>query len=223
MARNERQEDDARGGVGTISRPGVRQRRAPEPRPAPEQGIGAPQPAPRRGRQERQGVPPQRTTTARQAATAAQPVTRQRPDADQRTASGQRRPGTGSVPNAQAVPNALTVPAAAGPHRMPFVLLLCGLLGGALVSALVISTTLAEGAFETTKLQDATSALSRERQALEEQVAQAQSAQVIEARAVKLGMRPVGELRFVDLKTGETSTDGTTSWVNGINVPGYTP
>ena len=70
-----------------------------------------------------------------------------------------------------------------GSHRMPFVLLLCGLLGGALVSALVISTTLAEGSFQITKLQDSTSALARQRQALEEQVAQAESAQVIEERA----------------------------------------
>src|SRR6476659_7736055 len=37
--------------------------------------------------------------------------------------------------------------------RMPFILLLVGLLGGALVSLLVISTTLAQGSFHTTKLQ----------------------------------------------------------------------
>src|SRR5207244_1831410 len=32
-----------------------------------------------------------------------------------------------------------------GARRMPFIVLLCGLLGGALISALVISTTLAAG------------------------------------------------------------------------------
>ena len=97
--------------------------------------------------------------------------------------------------------------AAAGSHRAPFVLLLCGLLGGALVSALVISTTLAEGSFQITGLQQSTNALARQRQALEQEVAQAQSAQVLQSRAIKLGMRPQGELRFIDLKTGKTPSD----------------
>ena len=110
----------------------------------------------------------------------------------------------------------------AGAHRMPFVLLLCGLLGGALVSALVISTTLAEGSFQITKLQDSTSSLARQQQTLEEQVAQAQSAQVIEQRASQLGMRRPGELLFLDLKTGKTSNDGPT-WSGAVNAPGYAP
>jgi hypothetical protein len=110
----------------------------------------------------------------------------------------------------------------AGAHRMPFVLLLCGLLGGALVSALVISTTLAEGSFQITKLQDSTSSLARQQQTLEEEVAQAKSAQVIEQRASQLGMRRPGELLFVDLKTGKTSNDGPT-WVGAVNAPGYAP
>jgi hypothetical protein len=108
-------------------------------------------------------------------------------------------------------------------RRMPFMLLLCGLLGGALVSTLVISTTLAEGSFQITRLQDATSVLAKQRQALQEQVAQAQSAQVIENRALKLGMRPQGVLRFVDLKTGATTSDQGSGWEQAINVPGYTP
>jgi len=110
----------------------------------------------------------------------------------------------------------------AGSHRMPFVLLLCGLLGGALISALVISTTLAEGSFQINKLQDSTSALARERQTLEEQVAQAQSAQVIEQRASQLGMRRPNELQFLDLMTGKTTNDGPT-WIGAVNAPGYAP
>jgi hypothetical protein len=107
-------------------------------------------------------------------------------------------------------------------HRMPFVLLLCGLLGGALISALVISTTLAEGSFQINKLQDSTSSLARQRQTLEEQVAQAQSAQVIEERASELGMRRPGELRYVNLKTGKTTNDGPT-WIGAAHAPGYAP
>ena len=110
----------------------------------------------------------------------------------------------------------------AGSHRMPFMLLLCGLLGGALVSALVISTTLAEGSFQINKLQDSTSSLARQRQTLQEQVAQAQSAQVIEQRAAELGMRRPGELRYVNLKTGKVTNDGPT-WIGAVNAPGYAP
>jgi hypothetical protein len=109
-----------------------------------------------------------------------------------------------------------------GTHRMPFVLLLCGLLGGALVCALVISTTLAEGTFQISKLQDSTSALARQQQVLQEQVAQAQSPQVIEQRASKLGMRMQQELLFVDLKSGKTTNDGPT-WSGAVNAPGYAP
>jgi hypothetical protein len=105
---------------------------------------------------------------------------------------------------------------------MPFVLLLCGLLGGALISALVISTTLAEGSFKISKLQDSTNALARQRQALQDQVAQAQSAQVIEARAAQLGMRRTGELWFVNLTTGKVTNDGP-AWTGAANAPGYAP
>jgi hypothetical protein len=108
-------------------------------------------------------------------------------------------------------------------HRMPFILLLCGLLGGALVSALVISTTLAAGSFEITRLQQSNDALARQRQQLQEQVAAAQSAQVIEQRAYQLGMRPVGVLRFINLKTGKIATDAGSGAVSAIQVPGYTP
>jgi hypothetical protein len=192
MARNERQEDDERGGVSTITRPGVRPRPAPGSRPPAE---------PR-------------------------PGTRRRPGA-------QPAHGPGGIPNARTAPQPQPQPqpgasrggspavAPSGTHRLPFVLLLCGLLGGALVSALVISTTLAAGSFEISKLQNSTIAQARQLQSLQEQVAQAQSASQIASRATELGMRPVGELMFVDLKTGKLTTDGT-NWP-GYVPPGYTP
>jgi hypothetical protein len=130
-----------------------------------------------------------------------------------------------SAPPRQASPQSVprSIRAVTGSHRMPFMLLLCGLLGGALVSALLISTTLAEGSFQITRLQNSTNALFKQRQVLQEEVAQAQSAQVIQSRALKLGMRTQGQLRFIDLKTGKTSSDHGTGWENAINVPGYTP
>lgn len=152
-----------------------------------------------------------------------QPV---RPAAGAR-ARPQQVPVAAQPPNARSVPPEPAAkppaPAAAGSHRMPFVLLLCGLLGGALVSALVISTTLAAGSFQITGLQQSTAALARQRQALQEQVAQAQSAPVIEKHALKLGMRMQGQLRFIDLKTGKTLTDQGTGFISAVNVPGFTP
>jgi hypothetical protein len=106
---------------------------------------------------------------------------------------------------------------------MPFLLLVCGLLGGALVCALVISTTLAEGSFKITQLQQQDSQLARQQQQLEEQVSSARSAQVIEQRAYQLGMRRVGLLRFLDLRDGQIETDAGSGAVNRISVPGFTP
>ncbi len=203
MAGSEPREDGARSGLGTMARPGARPRQdrtaARQALPVREQDAGRRAAAPRNQR-----VAPPRPAAAPQE-DPAQP-------AQQQAAPGQAvQPGQPGAPAA-----------VAGPHRMPFVLLLCGLLGGALISALVISTTLAEGSFKISKLQASASALARQRQALENQVAQAQSAQVIEARAAQLGMRRTGELRFVNLKTGKVTNDGPT-WTGAANAPGYAP
>jgi hypothetical protein len=112
---------------------------------------------------------------------------------------------------------------AAGGHRMPFILLLCVLLGGSLVCTLLISTTLAAGSYRITNLQQSVDALARQRQTLKEQVAQAQSAQVIQQQAERLGMREQGQLRFLNLKTGKVQTDAGSGSVRSIDVPGYTP
>lgn len=151
-----------------------------------------------------------------------------------RPAAPARRPGRARRPGQPPRPREPREPKAPGQgarrraeqqsaHRMPFFVLLCGLLGGALISALVISTTLAEGAFQITRLQQSNNALTRQRQILQQEVAVAQSAQVIEQRALRLGMRPVGELRFIDLKTGAVRTDAGSGAVAAIDVPGYTP
>jgi hypothetical protein len=129
------------------------------------------------------------------------------------------RPGLGGARRAGAARDA----APRGAHRMPFFLMLCVLLGGALICTLVISTTLAAGSYQITKLQQTNAALARQRQMLQEQVAQAQSSQVIQQRAEQLGMREVGEIQFLDLKTGKVTTDAGSGALQGINVPGYTP
>ena len=251
MARSGRQEDGTRGGVGTMTRLGTRSRpqqvpegapdprRGRQPRPVPPQRPVTGQRAPLAERQEQAGRRPQRVTaqaagTRRRGApeavaAPARPGSRPRTGAPWRVPPAERGTGpeqvaaTGPQPAVtQARPARAAGATLAGSHRMPFVLLLCGLLGGALVSALVISTTLAEGSFQINKLQDSTSALARQRQTLEEQVAQAQSAQVIEQRASQLGMRRPGELLFINLKTGKTTNDGPT-WIGAVNAPGYAP
>jgi Na+-transporting NADH:ubiquinone oxidoreductase subunit NqrC len=106
---------------------------------------------------------------------------------------------------------------------MPFILLLVGLLGGALVSLLVISTTLAQGAFQITNLQQQNANLARQQQTLTNEVAQAANPAVIAREAGQLGMRPNPHLGFVDLKTGKIVTGKPSSAEAAINVPGFTP
>ena len=107
--------------------------------------------------------------------------------------------------------------------RAPFILLLVGLLGGALVTLLVISTTLAEGSFRITNLQQQNANLARQEQVLSEAVAQAQSPQQIAQEAERLGMRQDPVLKFIDLKTGKIVTGKVPKSDADINVPGYTP
>jgi hypothetical protein len=106
---------------------------------------------------------------------------------------------------------------------MPFFILVCGLLSGALVSALVISTTLAAGSFQITNLQQSDTALAKQRQQLEAEVSAAQSAQVIEQRASELGMRPLSELQFLNLKSGKVQTEAGTGAAGTPGAPGYVP
>lgn len=193
-----------RPGAGTRTT-GRREERAPAQRAA-----AAP---PRPGQRRRAGVPPQAPATER--ATGPQ----------QRIRTTGPQPAVTQAQATQARPQAPKTGqanAAAGGHRMPFVLLLCGLLGGALVSALVISTTLAAGSFQISKLQSSTASLAKQQQALEDEVAQAQAPQQIAQRAGRLGMRRVTELQFMDLTTGKVTNDGPT-WSGALGAPGYAP
>lgn len=107
--------------------------------------------------------------------------------------------------------------------RMPFILLLVGLLGGALVSLLVISTTLAQGTFQVTSLQEQNASLARQEQTLTSQVAQAANPAVIAREAEQLGMRPNPYLGFIDLKSGKIVVGQPSPAEAAISVPGYTP
>jgi hypothetical protein len=90
----------------------------------------------------------------------------------------------------------------AAPPRTPFALLLVGLLGGALVSLLVLNTVLAQDAFTLTELQRNNQQLTQQRQALQEEIAKEESPTRLGARAKSLGMREPHQPAFVDPRTG---------------------
>ena len=128
-----------------------------------------------------------------------------------------------TVPGARPAPRTAGARPRARSPRMPFILLLVGLLGGALVSLLVISTTLAQGAFRITSLQQQNANLARQEQTLSDEVAQAANPAVIAKRATQLGMRPNPGLGFIDVKTGKIIVGKPSGAEAAINVPGYTP
>jgi hypothetical protein len=107
--------------------------------------------------------------------------------------------------------------------RAPFILLLVGLLGGAMISLLVISTTLAEGSYQITSLQQQNTSLARQEQLLTQQVAQASSPSQIAQEAEDLGMQPDPNLQFIDLKTGKVVRGKVSQADEEIDVPGYIP
>ncbi len=107
--------------------------------------------------------------------------------------------------------------------RAPFILLLIGLLGGALVCLLVISTTLAEGSYQITGLQQQNASLAKQEQLLTQQVAEASSPEQIAQEAEELGMRPNPNLQFINTKTGKVVAGHPSAADTQIDVPGYTP
>ena len=94
-------------------------------------------------------------------------------------------------------------PAASMPlPRIPFVLLILGLLGGGLVCLLVVNTTLGATSFRISQLQSANASLARQEQGLLGQVANEQSPAGIEQRAYQLGMRAETGTNILDLRNG---------------------
>jgi hypothetical protein len=98
---------------------------------------------------------------------------------------------------------------AAAPPKAPFVLLVVGLLGGALVSLLLLNTVLAQDAFTLSELQRGNQRLNERRQALQEDIARESSPQVLHAKARGLGMRDSDRPAFIDPRTGRVTEGGT--------------
>ncbi|TQN31992.1 hypothetical protein FHX37_1917 [Haloactinospora alba] len=87
--------------------------------------------------------------------------------------------------------------------RMPFVLLILGLLGGALVSLLALRTVLIEDAFAISRLEQQNSELSNQEEKLRERVVELESAGSLASSAEELGMEQGEAPVFINLETGE--------------------
>jgi uncharacterized protein HemX len=168
---------------------------------------------------------PQRSRPARPQPRQPAPAPRTRPAQPGRTTQPARpRPARPAARPARTGKPQAARPAAGGQvrPRTPFVLLLVGLLAGGLVCLLMLNTTLAQGAFQITGLQQRNATLTQQVQALQQQTAAEEAPSSIAARARQLGMQPVGRLRFINMKTGRIHSQPATE-PGVITQPGYTP
>ena len=114
----------------------------------------------------------------------------------QTTARPQARPSTASARLA------VVAPPRPAPARMPFLLLVGGILTVGLVSLLLLNTALTQGSFTATDLQRQANLLADRQQVLEQALDQAQAPQELAARARGLGMVPGGSPLFLRTPDG---------------------
>ncbi|NYE48626.1 hypothetical protein HDA32_003746 [Spinactinospora alkalitolerans] len=135
-----------------------------------------------------------------------------------------RTPRTGRVGRPRPVARTSTGPAvrerAGAGHapRVPFVLLILALLGGAMICLLALRTVLTEDTFTASRLLQENSELSDREQALRERVLHAESPEVLEERARELGMEPGRAPYLIDPETGEIMGGGGTG--SAQDLPG---
>lgn len=92
--------------------------------------------------------------------------------------------------------------------RAPFVLLVVGLLGGALVSLLLLNTVLAQDAFTLSQLQRDNRRLAERKQALEADIARESDPAVLRQKALGLGLVDSQAPAFIDARTGRVIEGG---------------
>lgn len=88
-------------------------------------------------------------------------------------------------------------PVAGQAARTPFVLLVVALLGGGLISLLLLNSALNEGSFQLSKLKRETTALTDEEQALQRDVDGYSAPDALQRRAHELGLVPGGSPVFI--------------------------
>lgn len=102
------------------------------------------------------------------------------------------------------------MPRGGRPPRAPFVLLILALLGGSLVSLLLLNTVLAQRSFTLEKLQERNTHLTQRVEALQQDVAYRSSPEVLAQKARALGMVPTRNPAFLDPRTGTVRGDAAT-------------
>ncbi|MFE9566118.1 hypothetical protein ACFYM0_34005 [Streptomyces sp. NPDC006487] len=90
-------------------------------------------------------------------------------------------------------------PVAGQAARTPFVLLVVALLGGGLISLLLLNSALNEGSFQLSKLKRETTTLTDEEQALQRDVDGYSAPDALQRRAHELGLVPGGSPVFIGL------------------------
>ena len=105
--------------------------------------------------------------------------------------------GVAARPRLQLVP-----PPALGPPRAPFVALVVALLGGGLVTLLLLNTAIAANSFRMHELQQRTAALNLQEQQLQREIDDKAAPGALAAQARKLGMIPAGAPAFISLPDG---------------------
>ncbi|MEU0932115.1 hypothetical protein [Embleya sp. NPDC005971] len=91
---------------------------------------------------------------------------------------------------------------AKGSTRTPFVVLVVGLLGGGLLSLLLLNTALNQGSFELGRLQKRQDQLTDDREALQRELDAKAAPGDLARRAQELGLVPGGSPVFIDPATG---------------------
>ncbi|OPC83297.1 hypothetical protein B4N89_22245 [Embleya scabrispora] len=91
---------------------------------------------------------------------------------------------------------------AKGTTRTPFVVLVVGLLGGGLLSLLLLNTALNQGSFEVGRLQKRQDQLTDDREALQRELDAKAAPGELARRAQELGLVPGGSPVFIDPATG---------------------
>ncbi|MEO3783484.1 hypothetical protein ABGB12_09150 [Actinocorallia sp. B10E7] len=189
-------QSDTRPDRRTGSRKG---RKEPEDPPAKADGTGTGEKKP--GRTRRKADPAEsgarkakeRTPKPRTPERRTLKPTKVRPEAEPSKA---RQPQTRSRPRPRP---------SSGRPRAPFVLLILCLLGGALVSLLVLNTVLARDAYTLSALEGSERQLTQQKQALIEEIAREESPGRLALKARNQGMVQPSELAFVDPGNGRVT------------------
>lgn len=101
--------------------------------------------------------------------------------------------------------------------RMPFLMVLAGLLGLGMVGLLLLNTTLQNQAFQASELKRTAAEMTYQQGELEAAVAEADSVSELSRRASQLGMRPHSEVAYVVV--GENKVIGEAKPADGSYLP----